>query len=649
MSFQLKSIVLYNKKGMVRSVSLRPGELNIITGASKTGKTALIAIIEYCFGADECEIPEGIIRRTLSWVGIHLALDEGEAFVGRRLPDPGYKSSSDVFYTTGRQIEIPPFGLLCSTTNAKGLEGLLSGHAGIGENLHEPPEGQTRRPLTANIRHALTYCFQHQTEIDSNRHLFHKQTEQYIPQAIKDTIPVLLGAVTEDHVAKMAELRRLRQELKGLEHQLAEHAAIQGTGVSRAQSLLTEATDFGLCAKIQDASRFQEYVEALRLITANPLPSEEEEILSEGGELERLQTERISLTEEIQAARDQMDSLKALLSGGEGYSHEVSAQLIRLRSIDVFEQPDTKGALSCPLCQSILREEQIPPSLEQVKHSVGVLQDQVRKVEERSPQMQAIITEYQQRIADLQNKLKDNRTLIETIQASNMRLQESIDRGARRAHILGRIGLFLESLPPLEDDSALKKNIESLREKIEILEQEMGNDAIQERLQSILSLISRDMNVWAQDLGLEHSNLPLRLDLNKLTVVADGADGPIPMNRMGSGENWVGYHLIAHLALHHWFVSRGRPIPRFLFIDQPSQVYFPEDGDWDSRTDSKGGQDRDAVSHMYRLMLNVIQELGGKLQIVVTDHANISESWFQKSIVERWREGKALIPDDWDV
>ena len=41
------------------------------------------------------------------------------------------------------------------------------------------------------------------------------------------------------------------------------------------------------------------------------------------------------------------------------------------------------------------------------------------------------------------------------------------------------------------------------------------------------------------------------------------------MARMGSGENWVGYHLIAHLALHQWFVQRQRPVPSFLFLDQP--------------------------------------------------------------------------------
>ena len=53
MSFQILDIVLYSKKGESRVVQLQPGALNIITGASKTGKTALIEIIDYCLGSSE--------------------------------------------------------------------------------------------------------------------------------------------------------------------------------------------------------------------------------------------------------------------------------------------------------------------------------------------------------------------------------------------------------------------------------------------------------------------------------------------------------------------------------------------------------------------------------------------------------------------
>ena len=167
------------------------------------------------------------------------------------------------------------------------------------------------------------------------------------------------------------------------------------------------------------------------------------------------------------------------------------------------------------------------------------------------------------------------------MQASDRRLQDIQDHASRRAYILGRIGLYLESIPQLAGTSDLNKEISTIKEQIASLENILSDDAVQERLESILSIISRDLSQSYRNLRLEHSEEPLRLDAKRLTVVADAKNGPIPMDRMGSGENWVGYHLIAHLALHNWFVTNERPVPRFLFVDQPSQVYFPADKDVD--------------------------------------------------------------------
>ena len=265
--------------------------------------------------------------------------------------------------------------------------------------------------------------------------------------------------------------------------------------------------------------------------------------------------------------------------------------------------------------------------------------------------MQAVVTSLEGKVADLKSRLRDNRERLEAIQRESARLQQYRDRNARRAHILGRISLYLESVPQLEDGSILQRQIADLQAQVTTLEEELSDDTVQERVQSALSIISRDMNRWATDLHLEHAEFPLRLDLRRLTVVADGVNGPIPMVRMGSGENWVGYHLIAHFALHHWFVERQRPVPRFIFIDQPSQVYFPEDENWLRQENGTGGvgEDRQKVRSMYKLAYDVVQLLGGQFQVIVTDHANINEQWFQDCVVERWREGRKLIPAEWDA
>jgi hypothetical protein len=647
MSFQILDIVLYGFNQEKRVLSFNPGHLNIITGASKTGKTALIEIMDYCLGSSECGIPEGIIRQAVEWVGIRLQVKEGHVFIARRLPSRGQASSSDVFYTVGQTVTLPEYSVLGQTTNPKALEGLLTAHAGISLNVHEPPPGQTRKPLSANIRHALFYCFQQQSEVISNRHLFHKQSEQWIPQAIKDTMPYFLGAVDDEHVAKLAALRRLRQELRSLERKLAEHESVRGRGISRAQALLSEAVDIGLRPSGTVSEEWEECVALLKDITSSPLPDEEEEIADEGDEYERLQEERQQLTHELHRIKEQLLAAHALSSDRQGYSREGEAQLARLRSMHLFHEQSSGKHSTCPLCQSQLAENQIPPIISEMRESIAELEMQIRSVEERSPQMQQVVRTLEGRLEEAKRKLRENREALEAMRASNQRLQSLRDRAARRAHVLGRIGLYLESLPQLEDASELKREIAELHDQIERLEEDLSDEVVQDRIQSFLSNLGRDMSEWAHELNLEHSEHPLRLDLKRLTVVADGDDGPIPMEHMGSGANWVGYHLIAHFALHKWYVEHNRPVPRFLFIDQPSQVYFPEDRDWEQSAEDARGEDWQAVKRMYQLALKLVEQLSPSFQIIMTDHANINETWFQDSIVYRWREGRKLVPKEW--
>jgi hypothetical protein len=61
MSLQIRSISVYSHDGERRDVEFRLGSLNIVTGASKTGKSALLDIVDYCWGRAECTVPEGLL------------------------------------------------------------------------------------------------------------------------------------------------------------------------------------------------------------------------------------------------------------------------------------------------------------------------------------------------------------------------------------------------------------------------------------------------------------------------------------------------------------------------------------------------------------------------------------------------------------
>ncbi|MCH7605486.1 DUF3732 domain-containing protein, partial [Patescibacteria group bacterium] len=135
---------------------------------------------------------------------------------------------------------------------------------------------------------------------------------------------------------------------------------------------------------------------------------------------------------------------------------------------------------------------------------------------------------------------------------------------------------------------------------------------------------------------------PIRLDIKKLTVVADTENGPLPLDRMGSGETWVSLHLITYLVLQRWFAKKNISVPRFVFFDQPTQAYFPPDSD----DETVKNTDREAVLNMFHLIKEAAEEFG--LQIVIMEHADIGQDWFQEMIAEKWWDGtKKLVPLDW--
>ncbi|HOI36482.1 MAG TPA: DUF3732 domain-containing protein [Bacillota bacterium] len=641
MTVQLLDIVLFSHDGRQRALPLKPGIVNVITGASKTGKSALIDIVDYCFGSNECRVPEGPIRRSVAWFGLRLQLSSGQVFVARRCPDAA-SSSEDFFVATDARVEIPEAGSLRQTTNSKGAAAMLAGWTGIRDNVHEPPQGQRRPPLSATVRHALALCFQRQDEIIRRQQLFHGTDDSFFAQALKDTLPYFLGAVDDEHVRKQEELRRVREQLRLTERRLAELAALRGDGLSKADTLLAQARDAGLSNALPHT--WEETVTALRSVAQTPIGNVDV-ALPDGSEYARLSEERAHLLESQRRLRDEISAARTFQNDEKGFTREAQEQRARLVTIGVFD--GSAPGHSCPLCAQALPVEMAPPVVEEIRSALGSVSSRLQSVSRVEPQIERAIAELEKRMLGIQQALVKNRTQMESVRSAEERLSEAHNDASRKAHILGRIGLYLESMPDLPDTKALEEQAGDLRARIQKLEEELSDERVRERLYSITAILGERMTKWARALDLEHSGSPLRLDVKKLTVVADTPDGPVPMDRMGSGENWVGYHLIAHLALHQWFVQRARPVPRFLFLDQPSQVYFPPEKDLEGSMVLVSEDDRLAVSRMFRLVFDAIAEVAPGLQVIITEHADINEDWYRQAVAERWRGGLKLVPDDW--
>jgi hypothetical protein len=98
------------------------------------------------------------------------------------------------------------------------------------------------------------------------------------------------------------------------------------------------------------------------------------------------------------------------------------------------------------------------------------------------------------------------------------------------------------------------------------------------------------------------------------------------------------------MALHRLFRERDRPVPSFVIFDQPSKAHYPQ-GDVLSGAAAVEDDDRVAVLRLFEFICERTKADG--FQTIVIDHADEPEQWFQDSVIERWRGGPKLVPDEW--
>lgn len=643
MKFQILNILVYGANGQIRSIELKPDAVNVVTGQSKTGKSALIHIVDYCLGRRECNVPAGVIRKHVEWYAVKLQTSSGEVFIARRNPEPGKESSEDIYIERGTSLSFPEASSLTKNANLETLASILNQVLGIGEYTHEPKAGQTRKTGTADISKALFYCFQEQSEIDDQKFLFHRQGEPFIPQSIKDYLPYFLGAITDEFIQNKEELRKLNRKLKQVESRISERNRLKGQNFERAFALLNEAKSVDLIAAdepLQNSwSNIRQLIEAALARNIDNDPAEPNvDVLNDL--LDRQQRIR----ETYRIATSELKSLKDLKRSSNGFGSEMGEQKSRLESINIFGH--TGDPNTCPLCSSTLPSA--VPSAEAIRASLTDIDSQLEAVTNDTPHLDAMIAKAEDQLGEIKKQLDEVKASILSLQTTNQRISDLRDFNSRRAMIKGRLSLYLENMPANDvDDSDDKLEAEKIAEQVRAIEAVLDDETLAGRLESILSLVSAQITSLARKLEIEHSDSPMRLDLKKLTIVADHADdGPIPMPKMGSGETWVGLHLVTHLALHNWFFKKQRPVPQFLFLDQPSQAYFPPDTSAETVREQTEATnpDRQSVIRMFKLIVEETKNF----QVIVTEHADIREDWYQALVRENWWDGKQkLVPVEW--
>ena len=643
---QIKNIILYKDAEHTRIVPFHLGKVNIITGESKSGKTALIDIIDYCLGSKDCKVAEGVIRDNVYWFAMTVVFNDNEEYFIARM-NPSIKSVSaisEIYLQQGSfNEEYPAFDEIVTNSNITGLKEFLSRKLNIAENL-QVAEGNTREALEVNFKHSRIYCYQPQTLIAQRDYLFFNQTEPFVPQAIKDSLPYFLGAIREDSLKIEQEIARRKRDLNRLVREKNEAEKIYSEGVSKAYSLIDEAKQIGLLNKTIEVKETTEALQILVSLKDWELDNKQAKVEGENSILKKLLEERGNYKSELGKLEDTISATESFVKTNFSYSEEVQQQKLRLEHIGLYKEPEDTNRKTCPLCFHELEHE--IPSISAINNSLKELNQSLNETVREKPRLTKYLDELSKQREELKEKLLKTENGITALYQEQNEARRLRDLNLRRGKVIGRISLFLESVD-FKEDKTIDIKIETLRSEIEDLSLQIDKESKEERLASIINKINLQMSTWVSELDVEYENAPIRFDANKLTLIADTETASIPLSRMGSGANWVSYHLLIHFALHKHFIQAKRPVPKFLIIDQPSQVYFPPEKDLDNTGEIKESADEIAVKKMFEFMINATDNLENNFQVIVTDHAYIKEDKFKNCVREVWRDGVKLIPETW--
>lgn len=640
---QLRAIGLYSHDGQLRALRFQRGALNVISGLSRTGKTELLKIIDFCAGRQTPSLAEGPITRKVSWFAAVFESNDGRRVLTVR-PQPKGRSTTVAMVALGVHVDLPPdASSIEPNATTETVRGALDDLLGLG-GYDVEEYGRTRERLRASTSHAIQFCLQSQTELMSPSHLFHRGDDSNVAEDFAELFPYFLGAVDEDTVAARRQAARLRRQLQAAERQLAAVQSQMEADRSRDRSLVQQAVQASLVEPDASAEDPRDLLIGLVQGPATAIQDDQPEPQA----LEDLRAELSHARLEVRELRERKAALHQLYSDRGAHQAVVQTQLGRLGIVEHISGESHEDHRNCPACGAQL--EQPDDSLEALAEDAAHLEAQMSSLSGVTRDLAPAERELDAALAVAEQAAGEARQRLEAAVAADSAAMRLADADQGRARLLGVIEEYLRGSTNTgaAAHAEITERISRISEEFAAVEPGTDRASITEELDARLGAMSVEMTNWARELGLERADEGnVHIDRRTLNVAVGTSRGRIGLSQTGSGANHVGYHLVAHLALHQHFVRERRPVPRFLFIDQPSLPFFPRSiQDRDAAIDDVDWQ---AVRGMMLLADRVVRQLEGNLQMIITDHASFAgEGWFDQALVEDWHTGEKLVPDAWE-
>jgi len=651
MNAYIKKIMLFSQTNVMREVSLDDG-LNIITGDSKTGKSALIEIVDYCLFSSRSTIPVGKITDFTELFCIVIKVsekflviarprwssnDRGKAYFSFEV-DSSFLNSFSLSYFDNKSLRL-----------LKDVQEDVERHLGLSVlDTRESSDDSRQGAGKVTMRSFVSLLFQHQNLIANKHSLFYRFDDYQKRKKTIDQLPILLGWVD-------AEFYSLKQQLDTKKQQL-----------SREQKRLT-STDL---SKNEQAEKLRKPIEqyytaigyvldeSFTLAELKKIAGKLPDVPKTADEDSNIKAQLAKLKDKKTTYRAELAEINSLIeqienNNTEAYSYGTA--LSQIVSANGFEKYEDK--IECPVCHHQAFE------IEDVVKTINTSRNDLIAELQHIGRYSSDSTEHLNQLIEKQDLYKKN---IRTVSAEIANL-ETVDQNIIKNQSLretlmllrGRIEVTLEHILHKPTLAQAPFNMDELKNEISQLEEAIDGYDLDAKIEDANTFISKRMTEISEQLDFEKELQPgqMRFDLKTFDFYYVYQRQKIRLSEMGSGANWLACHLSLFLSLLHLSCKeKNSSIPSFLFIDQPSQVYFPKVTNIITKDTQHKVKENDdepdfdenikQVKNIFKVILKEIttikDDCGFSPQVVVMEHADEKE--FDKYVKKRWNNlGEKLI------
>ena len=586
MNLQVERLIVWPKSPEMvpprSEVKFKLNCVNVLSGESRTGKSAVSSIIDYCLGSSDCAIPIGRVRENASWFGIIVVTDTGRFLFARRNPVEEACTSECCIKNIQTESDIPYF-IVSGEEDVSEIRTMLEQQSGI-PDIQRSEYGFTGRKL--GFRDTTHLLFQVQ-DIVANRYiLFYKMQKYEIMEHFSAWFNFIIGAETLKDVMYRQEIAELNRALKQID---AEKEKLQKQVVSwnnKLRAKMVEARSFGFCYQgdgdIPDDGK-KLLKEAARII------SKQDELMKTirqdntvGKEIEKLRDESIKWGTKINSLQKEVDDLQDLKDTilQQGRS---TRQLKDRLSIARWLKANAKPIDSvCPVCGGAAHTEAMS-ELDKIVKVVDDCEKALQNIEKFPAATLSEILEKEKCLKLWVQQQQGRDEQIRELMQINERVARDLLQRTNSASALFEALSFIVELNRQVKSDIDDEREKALRDRLKALRAVFDEGTIKQRETERLAKIGELALARLRTLDSEEQYRQYPPVFNKRDMnirIKDAKNKEHTLGEVGSASNWVALHIAVTCAFQEFFVSMKDPssvVPNFMIYDQPSQVYFPSE------------------------------------------------------------------------